>query len=113
MAAHIFEKCLKTALRYGAKPEERRDYYIPYEGNLTDAKFDALAKRLVNEVAPLYRNMTADSIHQALKARLKNEWYTGREKNVSFEKDEHGTFTIKGEGWFSFGTRTGDFEIIG
>lgn len=113
MTAHTFAKCLKTALRYGTKPEERRDYYLPYEGNLTDSKFDQLATRLVNEVAPLYRNMTAGSIHDALKKRLKNEWYTGRERNVSFEQDSFGTWTIKGENWFSFGTRTNDFQIIG
>jgi hypothetical protein len=110
-APRQFDKCLKTLLRHGTKPEEQRYYFLPYTGNLTKAKFLELATKLHKAVAHHY-HPKAYPAPEAFLNRLMSEWYTGREKNVEVIQEESGRWTLKGENWFSYGFTEDDFLIL-
>ncbi len=110
MTEHAFAKCLKTFLRHAHGQVE---YFLPYEGNLTANKIKLLTERMTDKVADMYvPHMTKAQVKAAIHSRLSSEWLTGREKDVTFEKDEHGTYTIKGENWFFMGWKAEDFCIV-
>lgn len=113
MSRH-FEKCLKTMLRIGPAPEDQRVYILPYTGNLTAAKFEALATVFTDQVAKHYvPNFTHQQVKDALLKRLKSEWYTGREKNVSMSRYEHnGNWLLQGEGWFMSNYPDGHIIVV-
>jgi hypothetical protein len=103
-------KCLKTFLRHSHGQVE---YFLPYDGNLTANKIKLLTERLTNRIADQYvPHMTKRQVKDALHKRLSSDWLTGREKDVTFEKDSFGTYTIKGEGWFLMGWKLEDFCIV-
>ena len=113
MSRH-FEKCLKTMLRIGTAPEDQRVYILPYTGNLTAGKYEALASLLTERVAVHYApNFTPEKVKEALLKRLKSEWYTGREKNVTLSQYEHnGNWLLEGEGWFMSNYPDGHFIVV-
>jgi hypothetical protein len=99
-----------THLNHGT---DRVAYILPYQGNLTDSKFVALAKRFADAVAKLYEPaFTHEQVEQELTRRLKSDWMTGREKFVHIEPDTFGTFTLKGENWFFYGWSQGHFRVV-
>lgn len=105
-----FDKCLMTHLNHGT---DRVTYILPYEGNLTDSKFAALAKRFADAVAKLYEpNFTHEQVQAELTRRLQSTWLSGREKWVHIEKDAFGTFTLKGENWFFYGWPQSHFRVL-
>lgn len=95
MATTIYEKALVTSI---GNLEERRDILIPYEGYLTDAKLGELANKTYRKLGEL----GIPSSIPLLKRRLTNEWYTGREKNVSVE-DCGAHVNVRGQGWMWIG----------
>lgn len=112
MTKRIIAKCLKTQLVHGT---EQVTYLLPYEGNLTAAKFKDLAERFAKLIAPIYMSkhgVSYDNVKDALEQRLKSEWYTGREKGVSIEPDKFGTYTLKGENWFCYGWPEHHFKVV-
>ncbi len=114
MSKRHFDKCLKTDLRYGTQPGQSRIYLLPYTGYLTDVKFETLADLLVQRAPHIFTpDFDPKSAREAVVLRLKSEWLTGREKNVTVEKDELGTYTLKSEGcWFCFGYKADHFVIV-
>jgi hypothetical protein len=111
-APRHFDKCLKTLLRHGTKPEEQRYYFLPYTGNLTKAKFLELAAKLHKAVAHHY-HPKAYPAPEAFLNRLMSEWYTGREKNVSMSRYEHnGNWLLQGEGWFMSNYPDGHIIVV-
>jgi hypothetical protein len=115
MTNRHFEKCLVADIRHGVEPNQSRTYILPYTGYLTDAKYESLAQRMVKQVGdtlfkPGYEPKMAESY---LFDRLRSAWFATREKNVTVEKDELGTYTLKSEGcWFCFGYKAEDFVIV-
>ena len=110
MTERHFEKCLKTDLRAGSVP---CTYLLPYTGNLTAGKFTQLAERFAKRVAPLFPHTDEDSrLTQALEVRLRSEWLTGREKDVTVTQDTFGSYTLKGENWMMYGVPAQDFVIV-
>lgn len=101
-----FDRCLTHHLR--TPDGVRRLYILPYQGNLTERKFEELGKRLMSAVGHHYpHSKLLDYV-----PRLKSEWLTGREKFVNVKKDSFGTYAIEGENWWMFGTPEGDFAIL-
>ena len=110
MVTQVYDKCLMTHLNHGT---DRVVYILPYEGNLTDSKFAALAKRFADAVSKLYEpNFTHEQVEQELARRLRSAWLSGREKFVHIEPDAHGTFTLKGENWFFYGWPQCLFKVL-
>lgn len=101
-----FDRCLTHWLR--TPDGVRRMYILPYQGNLTERKFEELGKRLMARLGHFYPNSTLKDYVP----RLKNEWLTCRERFLVIEKDTFGTFKLTGENWWSFGTPEGDFVIL-
>lgn len=112
MPDRTIAKCLKTQLVHGT---DQVTYLLPYEGNLTEAKFAALAEKWASMIAHFYthkHSVSYESVRDQLQKRLKSEWYTGRERNVTIEKDSHGTYTLKGENWFFYGWLEHHFKVV-
>jgi hypothetical protein len=110
MASQAYDKCLMTHLNHGT---DRVAYVLPYEGNLTDAKYAALAKRFADAVAKHYAPaFTHEQVEQELTRRLRSAWLSGREKFVHIEPDAYGAFTLKGENWFCYGWAEKDFKVL-
>lgn len=110
MPDYTIPKCLKTQLVHGS---DIVTYLLPYDGILVESKFKQLAKRFAEAVAKLYApNFTHQQVEDQLLKRLKSEWYTGREKDVTIEKDKFGTFTLHGENWHFYGWPERDFKVL-
>lgn len=110
MASQAYDKRLMTHLNHGT---DRVAYILPYEGNLTDAKYALLAKRFADAVAKLYAPaFTHEQVEAELTRRLRSTWLSGREKFVHIEPDTLGTFTLKGENWFFFGWPQSHFRVL-
>lgn len=108
--SQAFDKCLMTHLNHGV---DRVAYILPYEGNLTDAKYAALAKRFADAVAKHYApTFTHEQVEAELTRRLRSAWLSGREKFVHIEKDTFGTYTLKGENWFFYGWPESHFKVL-
>lgn len=109
-----FAKCLKTLLRTDTTEDGQKCFILPYTGNLTQSKFEELAKKFADQVAPMYApNFSYDKVHEALLKRLKSEWYTGREKNVTLSQyGFNGNWLCEGEGWFASNFPDGHFIVV-
>ena len=111
-----FNKCLKTMLRTGPAPGDQKTFIVPYEGNLTVQKFDQLAERFAQNIAHFYMSkhgVSYESVKEQLLKRLKSEWYTGREKNVSLcQSSTTGNWKLEGEGWWMANFPRDQFVIV-
>lgn len=104
--AQRFGKCLLHALR---TPDGiRRQYILPYTGNLLVSKFEELAERLKAAVGHHYPNAsTADYI-----PRLKSQALTGRYKELLLYQDGAGLWNLKGDGFSYAGYEPGYFVVL-
>jgi hypothetical protein len=109
-----FEKCLKTMIRVDTTENGQKCYLLPYTGNLTESKIKQLADKFAANLHPSFApNFTLEQMQEALHSRLKNEWYTGREKNLTLSQYDHnGNWLLEGQGWFASNFPDGHFVIV-
>jgi len=116
MLERRFNKCLKTLLRTGPAPDDQKTFVIPYEGNLTAPKFETLADKFAQVIAPFYTNkhgVTFEHVREQALKRLKSEWYTGREKNVTLcQSSTTGNYKLEGGGWWMSNYPRDHFVIV-